>query len=122
MIDAQDLTHVLLDSFSQLEDDDKKLLRMYWDNRLSAKQIFEDYFKNKDEIVSFDKLSIEKESQVNTNINRIIKSLDEHLKSKHCDFYENLKLDIKKSSLIFKIYIENWDTSSNNFWKNNEKN
>ena len=116
---GSEIASTLLDCFSKIDKDDRRLIRLYWDTRLTTKRIFTDYFQNENSLIKFKDIKISKESDINNNINRIIKLYDSIFKEKYFLFYKEANLNIKATKLALKILIENWDVSKKNILKEN---
>tara|TARA_Y100001960_G_scaffold331765_1_gene429840 strand:+ start:800 stop:1780 length:981 start_codon:yes stop_codon:yes gene_type:complete len=120
--ESENIKEVLNNCLNTLESDERRLLRMHWDARLTTKRIFEDYFKKADDIIEFNTIFADKESDIYINITRIIKKFDLLLKERYENFYHINDLSLEKTKKALKVIIENYDNSNENYWQNEEFN
>jgi len=102
------IKEVIEKSISHLEVWDRRLLKMYWGNGTSASSIVK-FIKTDGKKMNLEKLNIKKDTDIVSNIARIIKELNKNLKHIHKDFYTKYNPDERVLRHVVKTFLENFE-------------
>ena len=106
--EASNVSNVIKKSIDGLAVWDRRLLKMYWANNMSASSITK-FIKSDGKKMNLDKLNIKKDKDISPNIARIIRGLNQHIKDNYKDFFLDYNPNERTLRYVVKTFLENFE-------------